>query len=77
MYNVVGAILWAIGLPIAGYFLGSAIPDIDHYLLPMIFLIIVISLIPSGYHIWKEHGDEIKVITRRQLNAVLNRSEAE
>jgi membrane-associated protein len=76
MYNVVGAVLWAIGLPLAGYFLGSTIPDIDHYLLPVIVLVIIVSLIPSTYHIWKEHGDEIKITTRRQLDVVFRRNGA-
>ena len=76
MYNVVGAMLWAIGLPLAGYFLGSTIPDIDHYLLPAVLVIILISLIPSGYHIWREHGDEIKLTTRMQLDVVFKRNGA-
>ncbi|CAN5810791.1 VTT domain-containing protein [soil metagenome] len=76
MYNVVGAVLWAIGLPLAGYYLGSAIPNIEHYLLPVVFLVIIISLIPSGYHLWKEHGNEIKLMTRRQLDVVLKRGGA-
>jgi membrane-associated protein len=45
-YNVVGAGLWAAGVTLAGYGLGSAIPDVDKYLLPIIGLIILISLIP-------------------------------
>jgi membrane-associated protein len=77
VYNVVGALLWAVGLPLAGYFLGSTIPDIDHYLLPAIGIIVLVSLIPSGYHIWKEHGDAIKGTTRRQFNQVFNRGEAD
>jgi len=76
MYNVVGAVLWAIGLPLAGYYLGSAIPNIEHYLLPVVILVIIISLIPSGYHLWKEHGNEIKLMTRRQLDVVLKRGGA-
>jgi membrane-associated protein len=47
LYNVVGAFLWAVGLTMLGYVLGDVIgKDIDTYLLPIIFLIIAISLIP-------------------------------
>ena len=46
-YNIVGAVLWAIGVPLAGYYLGSAIPGIDHYLVPIIIAIVVASLIPA------------------------------
>jgi membrane-associated protein len=47
-YNVLGAGMWAAGVSIAGYFLGSTIPDVDKYLLPIIGLIIVFSLIPPA-----------------------------
>lgn len=49
-YNVVGALLWGVGVTIAGYFLGSVIPDVDRYLLPIILVIIVASFIPAVWH---------------------------
>ena len=67
LFNVVGAVLWAIGLPLGGYFLGSAIPSVDRYLLPIIALIIIVSILPTAIHVWRESGDEIKVMARRQL----------
>lgn len=45
-FNVVGAALWALGVSLAGYFLGQTIPNVDKYLLPIILLIIAVSLIP-------------------------------
>ena len=45
-FNVVGAALWALGVSLAGYFLGQTIPNVDKYLLPIIGAIIIISLIP-------------------------------
>jgi membrane-associated protein len=48
-YSTVGGLIWAVGLPLAGFFLGRAIPDIDHYLLPIILLIVIISLAPALY----------------------------
>lgn len=53
-YNVVGGFIWAVGLTMAGYFLGKTIPDVDKYLLPIILLIIFFSVAPSAYHILKE-----------------------
>jgi len=44
-YNIIGSLIWAVGVSVAGYFLGSTIPDIDRYLLPIIGLIIVLSLL--------------------------------
>lgn len=46
-YNVAGAVLWAVFLPLAGYFLGAAIPNVDRYLLPIVLGIIVVSLLPT------------------------------
>ena len=45
-FNVAGGLLWATGVPAAGYLLGKSVPSIDKYLLPVIGLIVVVSLIP-------------------------------
>jgi membrane-associated protein len=46
VWQVVGGLVWSIGLTLAGYALGSSVPDIDRYLLPVVALIVVVSLIP-------------------------------
>ena len=69
MFNVVGGLLWAVGLPVAGYFLGEAIPSVDRYLLPIIALIIIASILPTAFHVWKESGDDIKASARARLAA--------
>jgi len=47
-YNVAGALLWAGGVTMLGYFAGDLIPKdkVDTYLLPIIAVIILLSLIP-------------------------------
>lgn len=46
-YNVAGGALWAVGVTLAGYFLSEVVGDsIDRYLLPIVFLIVLISIIP-------------------------------
>lgn len=45
-YNIIGGAIWAIGLTALGYFLGSFIPSVDQYLLPIVLGIIAISFIP-------------------------------
>lgn len=54
VYNIVGAVLWAIGLTALGYYLGSAIPNIDKYLLPIIAAIIIISILPAVIQIVRD-----------------------
>ena len=53
-WNVIGGILWGAGIPFLGYFLGKSIPNIDHYLFPLVCFIIVLSLLPLLKRIlWK------------------------
>lgn len=44
-YNIVGAILWVVGISLAGYFLGN-IPIIKDNFEKVVFLIIFISILP-------------------------------
>ncbi|MEV5844679.1 DedA family protein [Streptomyces sp. NPDC051985] len=46
LWQTVGGLLWSVGLTLAGYGLGSSIPNVDHYLLPLVALIVVVSLLP-------------------------------
>jgi membrane-associated protein len=46
LWQVIGGLIWSIGVTVAGYVLGSRIPNIDKYLLPIIALIVIVSLIP-------------------------------
>lgn len=48
-YNVVGAILWGFGLTVLGFFLGSSIPDVDRFLLPIILVVALVSFLPVLY----------------------------
>ncbi len=53
-YNVIGGLLWAGGLVGLGFMLGSVIPGIDRYLLPIIAGIIIVSLLPSIITVLRE-----------------------
>jgi len=50
-FNLFGGVLWAIGVTLAGYYLGSLIPDVDKYLLPIVGLIVIASALPALHHI--------------------------
>jgi membrane-associated protein len=48
-YNVLGAVIWAVGLSVAGFLLGDTIgEDVDKYLLPIVAVIVIVSLIPPA-----------------------------
>ena len=69
MFNLIGGVLWAIGVTLAGYYLGRVIPDVDKYLLPIIGLIIIASLAPVIRHILVDaeiRASIINTITRRK-----------
>jgi len=70
MFNVVGGIFWGIGMTLAGYYLGRAIPGVDKYLLPIVLGIIIISVIPGLIHM---RGDIIKFAKKHKAFGCLLR----
>ena len=54
VYNIIGGVLWAIGLTLAGYILGAIIPNLDKYLHIVVGIIIVVSLLPAVWHVAKD-----------------------
>lgn len=57
-YNIIGGFLWAVGISFAGYFLGRSIPNVDKYLLPIVVVIIILSLLPSVFHLIQERNSK-------------------
>jgi membrane-associated protein len=53
LWQVVGGLLWTVGLVVAGFLLGRSVPGIDQYLLPVIGLVVVVSLVPLGVELAK------------------------
>ncbi len=52
-FNVLGGLLWAVGVTLLGYVLGETIPDIDRYLIPAVLVIVALSFIPVGRELLK------------------------
>ncbi len=55
-YNIIGGLVWGVGLPLVGFFLGKLIPPslFDKYLVAIVLGIVVLSLIPSIVHYIQE-----------------------
>jgi membrane-associated protein len=74
VFNFTGAILWAIGVPVAGYTLGSVIPPevLDRWLYVIIAVVIALSVLPTAIHIYRENRAEIhaRVRSRGRQGAV-------
>jgi len=79
-FNLIGGFLWAAGVTYLGYFTGDwftkAGIEIDTILLPVIFGIIFISVLPPAIHILKDKKQRTAIWngTKRQFGAVFKRS---
>lgn len=67
-FNVIGGFLWAAGVTYAGFFLGhwfeSIGLEIDQVLLPIIFIIIFVSVLPPLIHILANKKQRRAIIAR-------------
>jgi membrane-associated protein len=46
VYNIVGGLFWTISVSALGSWLGNTIPNIDHYILPILGVISLLALSP-------------------------------
>lgn len=53
-YNIMGGLLWVWGMIIAGYGLGSVIPNIERYLHVVVVVVVALSLLPALIE-WLRH----------------------
>lgn len=58
LWQVIGGLGWSVGVTLAGYLLGSSVPSIDKYLLPIIAAIVLLSLIPVARELWRSRGHQ-------------------
>lgn len=65
-FNVIGGLLWTFGITYLGFFAGHAILaagiDIDTVILPIVFLIVFISLLPPIIHILKDKNNRTALL---------------
>jgi len=44
--DILGGLLWGVGVTLAGYTLGSRVNHLDRYLVPIVLVVVAVSLIP-------------------------------
>lgn len=68
-YNVLGGVLWGVGVTLAGFLLGNMFePEVlDRYFLIIVVVVIVLSVLPTALHVWKENREAIMGWVRRRL----------
>ena len=57
LYNLIGALLWSVGLTTLAYYLGGLVENIDRYLLPIVLLIIFLSILPGIFEYWRDRRE--------------------
>ena len=74
--QVAGGLGWTIGVILAGYWLGSRIPGIDTYLLPIIALVVAVSLIPVALEYRRMRRARRAETSATESDVVVPRSDA-
>jgi membrane-associated protein len=55
-WQITGGLLWSLGITLAGYALGSRIPNVDRYLLPIVAAIVIVSAIPVALELLRSRA---------------------
>lgn len=58
-YNIIGGLLWAVGVTMLGYLLGNIIPNAERYLTLIVWIIVATSLIPIAIEYFKNRAPKI------------------
>jgi len=53
IFDAIGDIAWAVIVTLIGYWFGTKIPNVDHYILFAISAVVIITLGPTFYHLAK------------------------
>lgn len=51
IFDAIGDLAWAISITLVGYWFGTKIPNIDHYIVLAVMAVVLITLGPTVYHL--------------------------
>jgi membrane-associated protein len=69
-FNLLGGVVWAIGMTLLGYYLGLAfgsVEGVDRYFTLLVLAFFFIPGLPTAYHVWKDNREKIFALVRRLL----------
>jgi len=78
-FNLIGGFLWTFGITYLGYFAGRALiaagVDIDSVILPLVFVIVFLSVLPPAIHILKDkkNREAIWASAMKQLDVIFKK----
>ena len=68
LFNLFGGLLWAVGVTLAGYWLGHAFKDLpEGYYYLVVFAVIIVSMMPAFIHLWRTERHEIFALIRTKI----------
>ncbi len=47
LYNLIGSLIWAGGITLLGFALGDVVPHAQHYILPIVLVVVLLSVLPA------------------------------
>ena len=56
IYTAIGAVVWGIGVPWAGYLLGTRFPELGKFIEWVVIIIILVSIAPPIVHVLRERA---------------------
>lgn len=71
-FDAIGDIVWAFLVTMLGYWFGSRIPNLDHYILPVVLAVMCISFAPMLWHLFGEKTARerlFKALRRKNLDS--------
>ena len=62
LFNFLGALLWAVGIVLLGFFLGKSVPNAEHYIVYIVGVIILVSVLPGLIELLRDRKRREKII---------------
>jgi membrane-associated protein len=56
--DILGGLLWGVGVTLAGYTLGSRVKHLDRYLVPIVLVVVIVSLIPVAIELRRARASQ-------------------
>jgi membrane-associated protein len=75
-FNLLGGVVWAAGVTVAGYYLGQSFPPevLDRYFLLILIAVILLSASPAMIHAWREYRHEVWDFLVKRWNKIRTKS---
>ncbi len=67
-FNLFGGLFWAVGVTLAGFWLGHAFKDLpEGYYYLVVFVVIIVSMMPAFIHLWRTERHEIFALIKTKI----------